>query len=126
MSAVRKRVLSVGQCGPDHSSISRFLSERFDVEIDTADLAAEALDKLRESHFDLVLINRKLDGDGSDGLEILTQIKADPDLKDVPVMLVSNFSEAQQSAVAAGAEYGFGKAELSAPEAAARVARILE
>ena len=41
---------------------------------------------------DLVLVNRKLDADYSDGMEILKAIKADSALAPVPVMLVSNYA----------------------------------
>ena len=45
---------------------------------------------LRAGEFDLVLVNRVLDADGSSGLDLIRAIKADPDLANVPVMLVSN------------------------------------
>ena len=121
-----KRVLDVGQCNPDHSSISKILRKHFDVEIARAALPDDALGQLRDGRFDLVLINRKLDADYSDGTEILRAIKADESLCDIPVMLVSNYADAQQAAVIAGAEYGFGKAELDSPETAERLAKFLK
>jgi len=39
----------------------------------------------------------------------------------VPVMLVSNFADAQAQAVESGALPGFGKAALNAPETLARL-----
>src|SRR5260221_10716061 len=104
-----KRVLDVGQCPPDHGSIRRLIEDRFAAEVVQAHDARETLAQLRAGKFDLVLINRKLDADYSDGLEIIQQIKADPQLADTPVMLVTNYPEHQQLAVAAGAELGFGK-----------------
>ncbi|MEX2287075.1 MAG: hypothetical protein WD648_08305 [Planctomycetaceae bacterium] len=121
-----KRVLDVGQCNPDHSSISQFLRKHFDVEIARAALPADALGQLRDGRFDLVLINRKLDADYSDGTEILRAIKADESLCGIPVMLVSNYADAQQAAVIAGAEYGFGKAELGSPHTLERLAKFLK
>jgi DNA-binding NarL/FixJ family response regulator len=121
----QQTVLSVGQCGPDHSSISQFLNQHFDVNIVTADLPDDALDTLRSQSVDLVLINRKLDTDYTDGMIILKTIKADPQLAETPVMIVSNFEDAQQAAVAAGAEYGIGKAELGLPVTKERVAAVL-
>lgn len=120
-----KRVLSVGQCGPDHYSISRFLERHFDVEITTADREQQAIQRLRSEPFDLVLVNRKLDIDYSDGMAIIRAMKADPSLAGVPVMLVSNYPESQEEAVAAGAEYGFGKSALNSPESAERVGKFL-
>jgi len=122
---MNKRVLSVGQCGPDHSAISRMLARRFGVEVVAADKANDALATLRGGPIDLVLVNRKLDCDYTDGLEIIRQIKTDAMLKDVPCMLISNYTEHQETAVEAGAEYGFGKAELEKPETQARLKQIL-
>lgn len=116
-----RRILSVGQCVPDHGAISRFLSAHFDVQIGTADTAAETLDLLRKQRYDLVLINRKLDADYSDGVEILRLIKADPQLAATPVMLVTNFAEHQQNAVHLGAVYGFGKNDLGRSDVVARL-----
>ena len=116
-----KRVLSVGQCVPDHGSISRFLHSTFDVVIDKADTAVDALDRLRKQAYDLVLINRKLDADYTDGTEILRLIKADTQIADTPVMIVTNYQEHQDNAVMLGAIYGFGKSELGASDVVARL-----
>ncbi len=121
-----KTILSVGQCGPDHMALSRFLNQHFDVTILTADLPDDTLDILRRESVDLVLINRKLDADYSDGMDIIRTLKADPKLAATPVMLISNFEDAQKEAVEAGAVPGFGKAELSSERARECVARVLE
>jgi CheY-like chemotaxis protein len=63
-----------------------------------------------------VLVNRKLDADSSDGIDVLRAIKEDAALAALPVMLVSNYPDAQQEAQAAGAVPGFGKAQVSSPE----------
>lgn len=120
-----KRVLDVGQCPPDHAAIRVMLEANFDVEIVRAQLPSDTLAQLRSGKFDLVLINRKLDEDYSDGLEILKEIKADPRIAATPVMLVTNYPEHQAAAVAAGAEYGFGKLELRSPETLERLRKVL-
>ncbi|HVU88274.1 MAG TPA: response regulator [Pirellulales bacterium] len=120
-----KRVLDVGQCSPDHFSIRRLLESRFAATVVQAHGLTDALAELRREPVDLVLINRKLDADYSDGMEILAAIKADAALAGVPVMLVSNYADAQAAAVAAGALPGFGKAELSRPETAAKLRAVL-
>jgi CheY-like chemotaxis protein len=120
-----KKILSIGQCVPDHGSISRFLQSNFDVQIEKCDTAPAAIDRLRQQPFDLVLINRKLDSDYTDGVEILRTIKADAQLAATPVMLVSNYPEHQENAVALGAEYGFGKAELGSSDVVARLEPFL-
>lgn len=121
----KRIVLSVGQCAPDHASISGFLNRHFDVDIQTADLPEDTLQRLREQPADLILINRKLDTDYSEGMDILRTLKADPELRKIPVMIVSNFEESQTAAVAEGAEYGIGKSELTTDAARDRVAAFL-
>lgn len=120
-----KRVLNVGQCGPDHASISQMLNEHFDVEIVRTHLAADTLEALKDRSFDLVLVNRKLDQDYSDGMLIIQQILSDEEMSQTPVMLVSNYPEYQQQAVSIGAAYGFGKAELRDQATIDRIREIL-
>jgi two-component system chemotaxis response regulator CheY len=123
---MQKRVLSVGQCAPDHATISRYLNKNFNCEITKADDSTEAIAQLKSGRFDLVLVNRKLDIDYSDGMEVIRQIKSDPTITDVPVMLVTNYPEHQEAAIAAGAVRGFGKLEYDKPETRERLAAVLE
>ncbi len=120
-----KRVLDVGNCGPDFGAISRFLTANFDCQVDQAHGPDDTLAKLRKGDYALVLINRKLDRDYSDGIEILKQLKADSELQSVPVMLVTNLAEHQDAAVAVGAERGFGKLEFEKPETLERLQLFL-
>lgn len=115
-----KHVLSVGQCGFDNSAIGRFLSQNFDVKVTTAPTVAIATDALRKSDVDLILVNRQFDADGTEGLDFIRQLKAQPDLAAVPVMLVTNYAEYAQQAVSLGAVSGFGKSELSSPSLVSR------
>lgn len=108
------RVLDVGQCGFDHGSIARHLQASYGAEVTAADSAGQALVSLRTGPFDLVLVNRIFDGDGTPGLELIRSIKADPELAGTPVMLVSNYPEAQAEAKELGALPGFGKGDLRA------------
>ncbi|MEC8556817.1 MAG: response regulator [Planctomycetota bacterium] len=121
-----KRILDVGNCGPDHRSICQLIERLFPgSKVAKADTLDQTLNMLRESSFDLVFINRKLDIDYSDGIEILKQIKADEELAATPVMLVTNYAEHQDTAVAAGAVRGFGKLELATPETRQKLENIL-
>ena len=106
------RILDVGQCGMDHGSITRHLTRTYAAEVASASSATEALKVLRAGKFDLVLVNRVFDRDGSPGLDLIRALKADPDLADLPVMMVSNYPEAQRDAQGLGALPGFGKADL--------------
>jgi CheY-like chemotaxis protein len=120
-----KRVLDVGQCGPDHATITSYLKRHFDCEIVQAHGTDDTLAQLNSGLFDLVLVNRKLDADYSDGIEIIRQIKADPKIASVPVMLVTNYPEHQETAIAAGAVRGFGKLEFDKPQTRDRLAAVL-
>jgi two-component system chemotaxis response regulator CheY len=118
-------VLDVGQCQPDHSAIRRLIEREFQAKVVQAHSLDDALGQLRSSTFSLVLVNRQLDADYSDGLDVIRAIKADPQFAYIPCMLVTNYPEHQQAAVAAGAEEGFGKASLNAAETYDRLARFL-
>jgi CheY-like chemotaxis protein len=120
-----KRVLDVGQCGPDHATIASYLKRHFGCEIVQAHGADDTLEQLKGGRFDLVLVNRKLDADYSDGVEIIRQIKSDQAIADVPVMLVTNYPEHQAAAEKAGAIRGFGKLEFDKPETRQRLAAVL-
>jgi hypothetical protein len=107
-----KRVLDVGQCDPDHSTITHFLSESFGAEVVRAHLFHDAISHLQNGSFDLVLVNRLLDRDHSEGAQVINAMQADALMQEIPVMLVSNFAAAQQAAVSLGAIPGFGKAAI--------------
>ena len=109
-----KRVLDVGNCVPDHAAIRELVQQHFDAEVDQAHQSADALEALNRRDYDLVLVNRKLDCDYSEGTEVIRKMKAAG--AEVPVMLVTNYSEHQDAAVELGAVPGFGKLALQAPE----------
>lgn len=122
----RKVVLDVGNCGPDHSAISAMFRKHFDVEILRADQLSDTLATLQRQAVDLILINRKLDIDYSDGIEILHAVKRSEAFRHIPVMLITNYAEHQQQAIASGAILGFGKLELHAPETLERLRTVLQ
>ncbi|MCA9186825.1 MAG: response regulator [Planctomycetales bacterium] len=122
---MKKRVLDVGNCVPDHAAIRNMLVSRFAAEVLQTDGPDDTLALLRVESVDLVLINRKLDQDYSDGIEILRQIKSDPQLASLPVMLVTNYQDHQEAAVREGAAYGFGKLALHEAETHGRLAEFL-
>ena len=101
----------MGQCGYDHSQLTSMLSE-FKCEITRAKTRNEALHYLEKETFDLILVNRIIDYDGSSGLELVKSIIKN---QQGEVMLVSDIEDAQREAVAAGALPGFGKSQLRAP-----------
>lgn len=119
-----KRVLDVGNCAADHAAIRSWVERTFDATVSRAHGLQDVLAALRAEHFDLVLVNRLLD-QGGEGIQVISRIKADPALAAVPVMLISNYAECQQAAVEAGAEYGFGKAELQSAQTREKLGRFL-
>lgn len=108
-------VLDVGNCDPDHGMIQQMLRENFDVRIDRVMFVDDALARMRENRYDLVLFNRLIFEDGNEGIELLKKAKADPALQSVPIMMISNFEDAQAASIAAGGEPGFGKKTIFAP-----------
>lgn len=111
-----KTVLDVGNCVPDFTTLRGYIEGNFDARLEQTHGPEDTLQRLRQGGIDLVLINRKLDRDYSDGIEILKQIKADEALATVPVMLITNYAEHQDAAVALGARRGFGKLEYQKHE----------
>jgi two-component system chemotaxis response regulator CheY len=120
-----KRVLDVGNCGPDHAALVSLLQRYFDVTIVQAHGMDDALTCLREEAFDLVTVNRVMDKSGASGLEIIAVITKDERLNSVPVMMITNFPEHQESAVRSGAVHGFGKKSLDAVETVERLRNFL-
>ncbi|MCG3129496.1 MAG: hypothetical protein FLDDKLPJ_00229 [Phycisphaerae bacterium] len=120
------RILTVGHCDFDHGNLSRMLEAGFTAQVDRAHGLDDARAALQTRGYDLVLLNRILDRDGAEGLRVLAALKSDAATRDVPVMLISNYPDAQSAAVAAGAVPGFGKAELHAPAALDRIRAALD
>ena len=101
------------------------LQNTFAVEVRQADATADAIATLEKQPVDLILVNRKLDVDYSDGIDVVRAIKADDRFASIPIMLVTNLEEHQEAAVAIGAERGFGKLALRDPKTHERLRRFL-
>lgn len=114
MRGAQRVVLDVGQCGADHSSIRR-LCEDLGARVERAHTGVEALARIAVGDVDLVLVNRILDADGSDGVALISDLVAKAP-QPLAVMLVSNYPQFQQEAAQRGAVSGFGKAELHSAE----------
>lgn len=125
MTNAQARVLDVGNCDPDHGMIDRMLLEHFDVSVDRVMFVEETLAAMRKTRYHLVLVNRLIFADGSDGMELHRRARLDPALCDMPIMLVSNFAEAQASAIAEGGVPGFGKAAIESATTADLLSKYL-
>ena len=108
---MQKKVLDIGQCDPDHYQIKSLLSS-LGAQVVRAHTAVETIEQLSKEKFDLLLVNRIFDMDGDSGIDLIGKLKADQRFKDLNVMLVSNFEDAQKTAISKGAIKGFGKASL--------------
>ena len=109
------RVLLVGHCGPDASYLRMAVRTALgQVQI----ISAEDKDEMEsaiKAGVDLVLFNREL-GYGYEpgiGVEMIRLLR--PSHAALPMMLVSNYADAQTAAEAAGAMPGFGKREIGTP-----------
>ena len=115
-------VLSLGQCAFDHSKIQKAFEHLAEI-VPVVDTKG-AIAFLGEKKFDLVLVNREFDEDGGSGIEFIQDHLPSLKAKGIPVMLVSNYPEAQFRAVELGALPGFGKAEMSHRKMAEIIARL--
>ena len=111
-----KTLLDCGNCGPDFNTIRQMVTSNFSASVIQSHSAQDTLEILRNRKIDLVTVNRKLDRDYTDGMEVIKTIKADPQVGSVPVMLVTNYEEHQQTAIEAGCVLGFGKLAVNEPE----------
>jgi CheY-like chemotaxis protein len=82
----------------------------------------DAAERLKNGGYDVVLVNRVLAADDSSGLDVIEDLLSAK--TSVPIMLVSDFTDAQDAAVALGAVRGFGKADLGDPATLELVASV--
>ncbi|MCA8988939.1 MAG: hypothetical protein KDA78_14930, partial [Planctomycetaceae bacterium] len=106
-------------------ALLRFLSSHFEIELTRSMNKADALQRVAGETYDLILINRKLDADYTDGVDVITALRETPHAQETPIMLISNYPDAQQRAVEAGALPGFGKMEFNKPEVVERLTAVL-
>ena len=114
-------IVLVGHCTPDagmlKSAVGRVLPGRSHERVnDERELVRHRLPSA------LWLVNRALDGafpSFADGIELIERERAlrgqDPSQRGPVLMLISNYEDAQASAMARGAVRGFGKLALYAP-----------
>jgi len=123
---MKKNVLDIGNCNPDHHALKAMLTRGYDVEVLRAHELRDAVEILGKQSVDLIVVNRKLDIDYSDGLEVLKSLKQNESFRHIPVMIITNYPEHQQDAVEDGAEYGFGKLQYKDAATHERLSRFLE
>ncbi|HEY6828638.1 MAG TPA: HAMP domain-containing protein [Gemmatimonadaceae bacterium] len=80
-----KRLLVVEDDESQRKSMVELISHE-DVEITAVASAREALEKLHETNFDCMVLDLGLAG-GTDGFELLETVKADPKMKELPIII---------------------------------------
>lgn len=120
-----RKVLCLGNCAADTYAITNLIENHYDAQVIPVDTFDEALLRLSAGPVDLIMVNRVLNANGASGLTFIRQLKEDDRYKEVPVMLISNFADAQKKAEALGAIPGFGKAALHDPHTFGRLVPFL-
>ncbi|HSQ28627.1 MAG TPA: response regulator [Gemmatimonadaceae bacterium] len=80
-----KRLLVVEDDEAQRRSMIELISHE-DVEITAVSSANEALEKLKTTHFDCMVLDLGLAG-GTDGFELLETVRADPAVQDLPIII---------------------------------------
>jgi hypothetical protein len=121
----RIKVLLVGHCLPDSFGLGR-LVRRAAPGAQVKRVNSERTLKKAIDGAPLLLVNRELDGRFSQrsGVELIGSLREE--YPAIPMMLVSNFPDAQQSAEEAGAAPGIGKNELNLPQAVSKIRAALD
>ncbi|HEX6911010.1 MAG TPA: response regulator, partial [Longimicrobium sp.] len=91
-----KRLLVVEDDPTQRQSIIELIGEG-DVEITAVGSAEEAMDQLRETRFDCMVLDLGLTGE--DGYKLLERVKADPEMQDLPIIIYTgkDLSQAEET-----------------------------
>ena len=109
----QKSVIIAGNCGPDLNALERLVRGLGISKIVVADSIKEVHKIVKRQVVSLLLINRIFDVTGESGLNLIAGL---PDDIRGRCMLISNFTDAQKSAIDFGALHGFGKNKLERQE----------
>ena len=111
-----KRVGLVGHCSPDSSHLTMAINSAVPGAKVIRVTDDAGTDKLLADGVDLLLVNRAMEHGYSEaiGTDYIRKLKAKA--PDVPMMLISNFADAQEAAVKEGAIPGFGKNAVMSDE----------
>jgi len=98
----------------DSKLLSAVLRDRFKEDgwdVDTAEDGENAIQKIRKGSYDLVLLDLVMPK--KDGLEVLKEIKGDPEFKDLPIIVLSGLGEDEtiKKAIKLGADDYYVKSQ---------------
>ncbi len=108
-------VIDCGNCNADHTAFESLVKANFGATVIRTHSLKDTMDALTNEKVALITVNRLLDRDHSEGMDVIKQIKSNPEYADIPIMLVTNFPDHQQLAIDAGCVPGFGKKTLRDP-----------
>lgn len=113
----------------DDPDIQMMYSQLFQfkkMECSTASDGTEGLKKAQSGLFDLILLDIMMPG--MSGLDVLKQIKADPKIKDTPVIMLTNLSDDENinAAMSMGAISYFVKSQHDPHVIADLITQVLE
>lgn len=115
-------VALVGHCGFDSGTLQQFAKQVAPLAQVSRVNDQRGLEQLPKPGT-LLLVNRVLDGSfktGGSGVDLIRELAGTDDA--MPTMLVSNYEDAQQEAMDAGALRGFGKSHVADSNTVTRVA----
>src|SRR5262245_22517013 len=94
MAEQRGQILVVDDNRLNRLTLSRSL-EQEGYQVTLAEEGQQALEMLRSQAFDVVLLDIIMPG--LDGYQVLERIKADPELRDLPVIIISALDEVESA-----------------------------
>ena len=80
-------VILIVEDNPANQMLAEAVFQRFGYRVDLAGSAAEALASIQRERPDLILMDIQLPG--QDGLSLTRQLKADPEMKSIPVVALT-------------------------------------
>jgi DNA-binding response OmpR family regulator len=94
-------------------------------EVFLASTGEEGLLKIKQNKPDLILLDVMLPG-GQNGFDVLEQIKRNPNLSNIPILILTNLDTEQGTALSIGANDYIIKANTSLDEMVAKVNKYLK
>ncbi len=112
----------------DDTSLQKILREKLNevgFAVDSAETGQQALNKIKAQAPDLVLLDIMLPG-GMNGFDVMEQLKANPILKKIPVIVLTNLDTEQKTALDIGAIDYIVKTNISLDEVVLKIKNQLQ
>lgn len=106
-----KKVLIVDDQAFIRQIFRQLIQQIPDVEVVEADNGNSALGKMKVSHPDLILLDITMPG--KDGLAVIQEMRDDPTLFEIPIIVISAHADQEQHAMEMGARAFVNKIQLN-------------